>query len=289
MHYNQSFPLKIVTLQDPEQIKLVSSSSKSLSIQWKPYSLAIKYVMSCRPIFGYNDSAAEVILDSNHQINSTNVQQNGDSGLTVLNLHPKTVYLFWLTFWFENRSDPYIWPRDKRFEFETNSDLPNAPDKPSIVQVRDDVFEVTWKPAEGNGAIIEEYSLEGIRYHGSNRASRSTNSSDKFNDALITKTLENNKLTVEEHPPIADAWKEYWSGHETYWIIKDLIGPIGEYSFRVRARNVHGWGKYSAVSERITQIPPLNGHSVNLLIAVAAPALVAILIVTFSCIACGEF
>lgn len=287
--HNQSLPLQIVTLPDPDMIKLISSTSKSLTIEWEPYLRAIKYVMSCRPISGFDDSDAEVILDSTHRINSTNVQRTG-SILTILNLHPKTQYIFWLSFWFENRSDPYIWPRDERFVFETYADRPNAPGKPSIVHVRSDVYQVTWKAAEGNGAIIEEYSLEGLRYRGLNRAARSTNSNGTVqNHTLVTNTVANIPLNVEDPTPIADDWTVYYTGNDTYWIIKDLVDPIAMYSFRVRARNAYGWSEYSALSEPITEIYALSEHREYLLIAVAAPALVAILIVTFSCIICGEF
>lgn len=284
--HNQSLPLKVVTLPDPESIRLLSTTSKSLTIGWEPYTRALKYVMSCRPV-GYDDSAAEIILDSAHQINSSNVLLDGKL-LTVMNLHPKTQYAFWLSFWFENRTEPYVWPREERFVFETLADRPNAPGKPTINHLRGDVYQVMWAPTEGNGAPIEEYSLEGLRYRGSNRAARSTNASDKSNDTLGTHLVTNIPPTVDEPAPIADEWTEYYTGNETYWIIKDLNEPIAMYSFRVRARNAHGWSEYSPLSEPTTEIYTLTEHREYLLIAVAAPAFVAVLIVVFGCIVCGE-
>lgn len=246
--------------------------------------------MACRPI-GYDDSNAEIILDSTNQINSSNVERTGNV-LKILRLHPKTQYTFWLSFWFENRTEPYLWPRDERFVFETHADRPNAPGKPTINHLRSDVYQVTWPAAEGNGAAVEEYSLEGLRYRGLNRASRSTNESDtndQYNDTtLVTNTLTNIPLSIEDPTPIADEWTEYYSGNETYWIIKDLDEPISMYSFRVRARNAYGWSNYSALSEQITEIYTLTDRREYLLIAVAAPAFVAILIITFSCIVCGK-
>lgn len=289
--HNQSLPLKIVTLPDPENIQFVSATSKTLTIEWEPYLRALKYIMACRPI-GYDDSNAEIILDSSNQINSSNVERTGNV-LKILNLHPKTQYTFWLSFWFENRTEPYIWPRDERFVFETYADRPNAPGKPTINHLRSDVYQVTWPPAEGNGAAIEVYSLEGLRYRGLNRATRSTNStnsSDQYNDTtLVTNTLTNIPLAIEDPVPIADEWTEYYSGNETYWIIKDLDEPIAMYSFRVRARNAYGWSNYSALNEPITEIYTITEHREYLVIAVAAPAFVAILIITFSCIVCGKF
>lgn len=284
--YSESNPLKVVTLPDPEKIVLISTTSKSLTVEWEPYSRATKYIMKFRP--GHDDSLEEVILDSSlkHRINNANVHYTGKK-VTVLNLHPKTEYQFWLSFLFENRSDPYNWPRSDRFIFETLADRPNPPGKPEVVHLRGDVYKVTWTAAEGNGAMIEEYSLEGLQYRVLNRASRSTNSSENNNQTLVTNTLITVPLTVEDPEPIADSWKVYYKGNDTYWIIKDLSADLGQYSFRVRARNMHGWSEYSVVSERVTGIPVVDNPE-SLIVAVAAPALITIVIVTFSCLFCGE-
>lgn len=265
-------------------IKLVSSTSKSLTVEWEPYSRALKYVMACRPI-QMDDSDAEIVLDSTHQINSSNVQRT-ENVLTVINLHPKTRYVFWLSFWFENRHEPYVWPQEERFVFETYADRPNAPGKPIIAHVKSDVYQVKWKAAEGNGAPIEEYSLEGLRYRASSRATRSVNSTDTVNQTLLTKTLANEPFTAEDVPPVFDEWTEYYRGNSTFWLIKDLVDPIAMYSFRVRARNANGWSEYSALSEPITAIDALSTHKNFLLIAAAAPALVAILIIGLCCVLC---
>lgn len=284
--FNQCLPLKIVTLPDPEGIRLISSTSKSLTIDWEPYTRAQKYIMACRPV-DYDDTHAEIILDSTTPINSTNVQQVGKT-LTVLNLHPKTRYAFWLSFWFENRIDTYIWPREERFVFETLPDRPSAPGKPSLSSVKKEVYTVTWSPAEGNGAVIEEYSLEGLRYRSVNRVSRSTNSTEQILTVANSTNSLNIPLTVEDPKPITDDWTVYYSGNDTYWIVKDLVPPPASYSFRVRARNAHGWGEYSALSEPVTEIYALGENREYLVIAVAAPGLVTILIITFSCIICGK-
>lgn len=288
--YSQSAPLKVVTLPDPQKIVLIARTSKSLTISWEPYTRAMQYIMKCRPV-GYNDSDAEVILDSAYkaQQNSTNVARHGNK-LTVLNLHPKTRYQFWLSFVFENRSDPYDWPLgDERFVFETYADRPNPPGKPKIVHVQSDVYRVTWTAAEGNGAMIDEYSLEGLRYQIVNRPSRSTNSSEINNETLVINTLLNIPLTVDDPIPIADEWHEYYHGNDTYWIITDLVGELAQYTFRVRARNKFGWSDYSPFSDRVTEIFSFVKHREFLVIAIAAPALVTIAIVSFSCILCGEF
>lgn len=290
--YSQSAPLKVVTLPDPQKIVLIANTSNSLTISWEPYTRARQYIMKCSPV-GYNDSDAEVILDSayDQQINSANVARSGNN-LTVLNLHPKTQYQFWLSFVFENRSDPYNWPLrdDERFVFETSPGRPNPPGKPKIVHVQSNVYRVTWTAAEGNGAMIDEYSLEGLRYHIVNRQSRSTNPSEINNKTLVTNTLLNIPLTVDDPIPIADKWHEYYHGNDTYWIIKDSVASeLAQYTFRVRARNQYGWSDYSPFSDRITDKLSFVEHPENLVIAIVAPALVTIAIVSFSCILCGKF
>lgn len=233
--------------------------------------------MFCRP---YDDkNAYEVILDSVHEVNSTNARQIGNT-VTVLNLHPKSRYLFWMQFWFENRLDVYDWPENERFVFETNTDRPSAPGTPSII-IRSNEVQVTWSPADGNGAPIEEYILEGLRKRVLNRALRSTNSNQ-------ANTVLDLRQTVNESEPIVDSWTVYYKGNETFWIVKGLT-DISMYSFRVRARNANGYGEYSKLSEQTTGIPALSTDSGHLVIAVAAPALVAILVITFSCFVCGEF
>lgn len=284
--YNQSLPLKIITLPDPEDIRILSTTSKSLSVEWEPYvnKKMVKYMMMCRPA-AYDDSVAQIILDSKHQINSSNVFLDGKI-LTVMDLHPKTQYVFWLSFWFQNRTEPYIWPREERFAFETLADRPSAPGKPSLNHLRGDVYQVTWLPADGNGASIDKYSLEGLRYRSSNRAVRSTDDNHKSNETFQSSPPPIIPLTVDEQEPNADDWTEYYSGNDTYWIIKDLDEPITMYSFRVRAHNTHGWSEFSNSSEPTTYT--LTAHREYLVIAVAAPAFVAMLIVIFSCIICGK-
>ncbi|XP_031627487.1 proto-oncogene tyrosine-protein kinase ROS-like isoform X2 [Contarinia nasturtii] len=279
--YSESPHLKIKTLPDPEMIKLISSTSKSLTVEWEPYANASRYVMLCRPI-EYNDSFAELILDSAHEINNTNSQRTGNK-VTVLKLHPKSRYVYWLQFWFKNRVDAYTWPQKERFVFETHTDRPSAPGKPSTM-IRNNEYEVTWTPADSNGAKIEEYILEGLRVRALNRAVRSTNSIENHNQA---NTLIELRQTINESKPIADSWIVYYKGNDTFWKVEGLT-DIAMYSFRVKARNANGWGEYSALSERITDIPPLSTNSEQLVIAVAAPALIAILIVTFSCFVCAS-
>ncbi|XP_031634836.1 proto-oncogene tyrosine-protein kinase ROS-like, partial [Contarinia nasturtii] len=276
MLYSESPHIKIKTLPNPEMIQLISSTSKSLTVAWEPYVHASKYMMFCRPI-ECNDSFADLILDSAHEVNSTNIQRSGHK-VTLLKLHPKSQYIFWLQFWFKNRIDPYTWPQKERFVFKTYTDRPIAPGKPSIM-IRNNKYEIIWAPAESNDSKIEEYCLEGLRMRGLNQAGHSTNSIEKISQG---NTLMELRQTFNESEPIADSWVVYYKGNDTFWKVEGL-NDIAMYSFRVKAQNANGWGEYSALSGRITDIQPLSTNSEQLVIAVAAPALIAILIVTVWC------
>lgn len=285
--FNESLPVKIKTLPDPEPIRLVTATSTSLDIEWKTYNNAVNYTVSCRPV-DYDDSSAEVIQVSNIRTNSTTVMHFGNIS-SILNLHPKTQYMFWLSLYFENRAEPYIWPQDERFIFETLADRPTAPGKPTISHLQSDVYKVTWSRAHNNGALIVEYSLEGLRYRASNRIERSTNASEKINSTTYSvNTLDTMPLTVEELKPKADSWTVYYSGNDTYYITKDLT-PIFMYSFRVRARNTNGWGEYSEISDPMSETAIFSEQREYLMIAIAAPALVTIVLVMLSCLFCGKY
>lgn len=195
---------------------------------------------------------------------------------------PNQPYDIWI------RAKPYVWPRKKRFVFGTLTNRPSAPGKPTIDHLRGDVHQVTWTPAHNNGALIEEYSLESLKYRSVNRAARSTNASNNSNKTLETSTLANDLRAIDEPKSFADEWTKCYSGNETYWIIKYLDKPIAIYSFRVRARNAHGWSEYSNLSEPKTKILALAERT-YVSIAVGASAFVVVLIVVFSCIICGMF
>lgn len=256
--------LRIETLPDPELIELRSSTPESLIIAWEPYLSAVKYEMSYRPT-DHDDLMAKIILDSTYDINSTNVLHDGNV-LTILNLRPKTQYTFWLSFWFDSRLDSYDWPQENdRFIFETLSDRPNAPGKPTVFRLQDDMYQVTWKASEGNGATVVQYSLEGLPHRGLNKA-ESTNS--------------NSLLTFEDSKSIH--WIIFYSGNDTFSINKGL-NEIR--LFRVRARNVNGWSDYS----EITEIDLIENDREYLIISATIGASIAIVISIFGYMLYGWF
>lgn len=283
--YNQSLSVKITTLPDPQPIKLVKSTSTSLDIEWKRYSDAFKYRMLYRPVINDSSSANE------DHINQTVILDSDDVNLgdffSALNLRPKTVYKFWLELDFENRPQ-YIWPQNEIFVFETKANRPNAPGKPVISFLQTNVYKISWTKADHNGAPILEYNLEGLCYSVSNRIRRSTNTNSSELTAYAVNTLNNMPLTVEEQKPITDRWTLYYSGNNTYWIAQNLT-PISDYSFRVRAQNINGWGEYSDSNDRVTDQRIFDEQKGYLIIAVAVPTFAMIILIVFTCLLCGNF
>lgn len=280
--YNQSALVQIETLPEPENITLINATSQSLIIDWRPYTKAIQYVIEYRPL-EFQKYEAKQILNS---VNFT----NQDSAIQLIDLNPKTQYIFRILLYFPKRNEPYIWPQDDRFVFETYGDKPSAPGRPLIIHLRSDVYKVSWGAAMHNGAIIEEYSLEGLRYRVSNRGKRSTDSiTDEIQKPLDSKSMITaTPLTVEEYDAITDNWTVYYNGTDTYWIIKDLT-PVNLYSFRVRARNSYGWGDYSDLSDPITEQYVLNEHREYLIIAITGPVVATFVVLSAFCILRGKY
>lgn len=283
---NESHRVKVTTLPDPQPIKLAKATSTSLDIEWKPYGDAFKYRMLYRPVFNDNFSTKAdhinqtVLLDSD-DVNMANV-------FSVENLRPKTVYKFWLELDFENRLQ-YIWPQNDIIFFETKANRPSAPGKPVISFLQTNVYKISWTKADDNGAPILEYNLEGLCYSASNRVRRSTTTNSSDGTGYAVNTLADNMLlTVEEQKPKMDQWTLYYSGNITYWIAQNLT-PISDYSFRVRARNINGWGEYSDSNDRVTDQRIFDEQRGYLIIAVAVPTFATILLIVFACLLCGNF
>lgn len=282
---NQSSAVTIRTLPDPQPITLVKCTSTSLDIEWKPYSHAFKYRILYRPVMNDNVSATADHMNKTISIDSDEV--NRTNIFSAVNLHPNTVYRFWLELDFENRLQ-YIWPQDGIIQFETKSNRPSAPGKPVISFLQANVYKISWTKADHNGAPILEYNLEGLCYSGSNRVRRSTTTNSSDSAAYAMNTLDNMPLTVEEQKPIMDRWTVYYIGNNTYWIAQNFT-PISDYSFRVRARNINGWGEYSDSNDRVTDQRIFDEQRGYLIIAIALPTFATILLIVFTCLLCGNF
>lgn len=275
--YNQSLPLEFETLPEPSKITLESVTSHALTIDWHPYTHADNYTLVYRRKDSIENESIEILNSKNDMQRKENIE--------IPQLLPKTTYVFWILLHFPMRTEAYVWPTDERFSFETNGDRPSSPGRPMIVHVRSDVFKVIWISAVDNGAPIEEYSLEALRYRATNRARREINDVQPVYSTNMVTTI---PLTVEEFEPITDTWTVYYNGTDSYWIVKDL-SPINMYSFRVRARNTYGWGEYSEISDPITEVYNTSVYREVLLFAIGAPLLVTLIVVFTSCLICGKF
>lgn len=275
--YNQSLPLDFETLPEPSKISAVFVTSQTLTINWIAYKYANNYTLMYRQKDAPKNESIQIV-DSQQLM-----QNNGE--VEVAQLVPKTIYVFWALLKFPMRAEPYVWPTDERFSFETNGDRPSAPGRPVVIHVRSDVFKVIWNPSSDNGAAIEEYSLEALRYRAKKRTERSATA---LPPVYSTSMISPAPMLVDEYEPVTDSWTMYYNGTDSYWIVKDL-SPIHLYSFRVRARNAYGWGDYSDMSDLMTETYTSGVYRDVLLLAIGVPLLVTIVIVCTSCLICGKF
>lgn len=280
--FNESGAVSIETLSEPEDITVIETTPYSMHVQWKPHGNVSKYRIAYQTV-GSFDQVVVLDSDSDHPSDTDRVN------FTVAHLQPKTWYRFSVLLYYSKRSTPYTWPQDGRFIFETLGDRPTAPGKPIFLHVSGDVYKVSWDAAKENGATIEEYSLEALQRRISNRVSRST---DGFETIPIgeplnyTTMLNNVPLIVDEKEPPEEKWNIYYNGTETHWIIKDLQ-PVTQYSFRVKARNVYGWGPYSTTGEATNEMPISSQQRDYMIVAILVPILLALVLVLGSCILCG--
>lgn len=283
--FNQSEPVEIVTLPEPEKITLVNATSQSLTIFWRPYD-ASRFVIECWAV-EHDLYRTTATLTSD---NITDLQ----GPLEIKGLVPKTDYLFTMSLHFPKRSEPYVWPEDgRKFLFQTLADRPSPPGRPQVIQLPNDIFQVRWLAAMENGAAIEEYSLEAVRY----RAKRERRSKEpelveddsELQPIYSTSMATSVPLSTEELDPIADDWKVYYNGTDTYWIVDDKdLEPVNMYTFRVRARNLFGWSEFSKDSESLGAPIFSSENREFLIMAGVAPVVVITLIIAAACIIRGK-
>lgn len=279
--YSEGDALEIETFPEPDNVTLVNATANSFVINWSLYTGSLNSVLSYKQY--QNES------DDFKVIYSGKSNTNGEL-FVVNNLEPKTRYVVVVTLEFPRMKKPYEWERI--FIFETLPGRPNAPGKPNIKHVSGDVYKVFWAPAQNNGAEIEMYSLEALRYSVSKREPRSTSSVSErslgVNTLSYTTMVTAPTLVVEESDPLEDTWTVYYNGTETHWIIKNLV-PIDKYSFRVRAKNSFGWSAYSELSDIINAPLPSSERYAYMLIATIVPVSITLLLVLVACLFCSKF
>lgn len=284
--FNQSDALEIETFPEPRNLTLNTVTAGQFDIHWTPYRDALNCAVSYKLYNNITDPWKNVYTC--HELNHSFATADN---IIVDHLQPKTQYLFVITMEFARMKLSYEWER--HFVFETLPGRPNAPGKPNIKHVSGDVYKVFWTPALNNGAEIETYSLEALRYSVNKRDTRSTDTAAAENrknvDTLrYTTMVTAPPLQVDESEPLEDSWTTYYNGSDTHWIIKDLV-PIDKYSFRVRARNSFGWSEYSELSDIINAPLPSSEEYAYMMLATVVPISIALLIVLILCLFCSTF
>lgn len=211
------------------------------------------------------------------------------SHFQIDHLSPKTQYRFYLELYYPKLNEPFIWPSDARYVFETLGDVPSMPGKPDVKHESGEVYHISWEPSKENGAPIEQYSLEALKSQ-SLRAKRSTTeiiSGQTTNSTIASMAIDlDNELDTEEEGK-EDQWTVFYSGPNHYWIAKGLH-PIHLYKFRVRARNSYGWSSYSSNSEPVSE-PFMSVHQITYqTIAILVSVGFLVMVVIGICIYFGE-
>ncbi|XP_055536181.1 proto-oncogene tyrosine-protein kinase ROS isoform X2 [Wyeomyia smithii] len=261
--YSESDHVNIVTFPEPEDIRLVFNSSTELGVSWRPHMNISTYKVQYSAV---GSKTWETVFETD--VNTT-IPESGI--FHVSGLQPKTQYRFIVLLFYPNRKEPYVWPPDARFIYETEADRPSAPGQPIVTLIRQDVYKVSWEPSKDNGAPILEYALEALV-----RSPRTTNRVERAalapesGEELEDDSLEDMNNTIptrvdvgstdsQEYQTFDERWDLVYNGTDVYWIIPEKQ-PIHKHTFRVRARNSCGWGPFSGESEPISQ-PLLSGQT----------------------------
>lgn len=227
-----------------------------------------------------------------------NVSSPEDDIFQVTELQPKTQYRFIVLLFYPNRQDPYMWPSDTKFIYETEADRPSAPGRPIVTQIRQEFYRVIWEAAKDNGAPIQEYALEALvrSPRNTNRVERSAVTAagsaeledygeEDMNNTIPTR-VDVSSTDSEEYETFDEHWEQVYNGTEVYWFIPENR-PLHKHTFRVRAKNSCGWGLYSGESEPISA-PLISGQASSfLIIGVIAASSILLLIFVLICV-CGK-
>lgn len=203
----------------------------------------------------------------------------------VTGLLPKTQYRFIVLLFYPNRQDPYVWPPDARFVYETDADHPSSPGRPIVTQLRQDIYKVSWEPAKDNGAVILEYALEALvrSPRNTNRVERSVEQLEEDEDPEEMNNTIPTRMDVittdsQEYVTFDERWDLVYNGTDVYWIIPEKL-TFHKNKFRVRARNSCGWGPFSGESDPISE--PLLSSQTGSYLMIVMVSICAIVIVFF--------
>ncbi|XP_062538057.1 proto-oncogene tyrosine-protein kinase ROS isoform X2 [Armigeres subalbatus] len=270
---------KIVTFPEPDDIHLVYNSSTELSISWVPHQHISRYKIQYSAI----GSKSWVTIFEN----GANETAPENDELKVTGLQPKTQYRFIVLLFYPNRRDPYVWPPDARFVYETDADHPSAPGRPLVTQLRQDVYKVSWEPAKDNGAVILEYALE-VLVRSSRLTNRVERSVEQFDDGGSeemnnTIPLHMDVIPTDSQEYMTERWVQVYNGTDNYWIIPDKL-TFHENKFRVRARNSCGFGPFSGESDPISEPLLSNQTKSYLMIGGVSLTIIVIIFILLICV-----
>ncbi|XP_046814673.1 proto-oncogene tyrosine-protein kinase ROS isoform X2 [Vespa crabro] len=216
-HFNEVFSESekqmISMYPEPNNLTLITASINGLNISWVPtVSLTISYVLE------YKDVALEEWRVANEsEIDSEKVIYR------LRNLQPRTLYKFRLLLRYPNYDQDFIWSPDGRFTYQTLGDVPSAPGTPTVIKLRNSVYQLNWDAAQAHGSQITLYRLEAKMIDEGQRDEAATSN--------------------------GESWTLCYNGTDNYWIIKGDMDR--RYRFRVRARNAYGFGAWSRSSNVI--------------------------------------
>uniref|UniRef100_A0A182N0T5 Tyrosine-protein kinase receptor n=1 Tax=Anopheles dirus TaxID=7168 RepID=A0A182N0T5_9DIPT len=254
--FRESEKVQIQTFPEPSDIELLSLTSTTVRLRYSKADQTSWKVM--------NDSQAKVALWHNHHYELT--------GLT-----PKTKYQITFQLYYPHRQEPYEWPRDRRFLYETMADRPAAPGQPVVTRLQQGLYRVSWEPAEDNGAAIGLYELEVLlrQTHRTKRANEP--------DAAASPT----PATPSADPKAHDAeWRLVYNGPEPYWFIPEQHIAMHSSLFRVRANNSYGWGPYSNSSSPTGLLLPVHRTVAYFMTFIGAITIILLLVAGFILLIC---
>lgn len=258
--YSESYVVNIKTFPEPQNITLRNTTPYSLEITWKAPEHVTRYLIKYKSSSMNNLTWVE-IFDSfaTHDLDDELVPSL--ETLLIENLTPKTQYHFVMFLYYEKRADAYVWPIDRRFIYETLGDVPSAPGKPTVKHLSGDAYQVIWEPSRDNGAIIEEYVLEGLQRR----------------KEIVTGEGET-KVDDQEYED--GEWENYYNGTNTYWITRNMR-KIRLFGFKVRAKNSYGWSNYSTESEPVTEFN-VSGIDTNYMVTIIIVSVFVILLIALA-------
>ncbi|XP_071445601.1 proto-oncogene tyrosine-protein kinase ROS [Hetaerina americana] len=254
--YSESETISAATFPEPGNLILLTATSNTLNISWKSIQpTADPHAHTPMHTIQYTrmgmDQWENISPPSTSTMQLQSIENTeGSLSYSIDGLQPKTRYTFRLSLKYPLSKEPYIWPPDGRFTFETLGDKPGMPGKPPVVEFRRGLFQVSWELAHDNGAPILYYILEGRQIQSKvnsnpkdmNPSTMTLTSDDVLGDRIISRAT----LPTE--------WVNLHNGSENYWIIRNLV-PGAQYEFRLRAANLYGLGEPSPISSEFT-VPP---------------------------------